>query len=191
MINLNEQYPNKTAGVTANYPFGQARNVTLPGDRKGTPWDQALVNDLIGFQQAALIAAGMTPNGTPDNANFSQVLNAILQIILSKFAGSQNHFKIPNPTTPEKPWIVQFFNTSYSAANIETTFTQNFPVAFPNECKFAICSDYQAAFVNINTMGIIPSICGKTKTSIVCLWDAIASGSYPTSRSISIIAIGN
>ena len=81
MINLNEQYPNKTAGVTANYPFGQARNVTLPGDRKGTPWDQALVNDLIGFQQAAMKAANMVPSGVPDNANTSQVLEALLKII--------------------------------------------------------------------------------------------------------------
>lgn len=81
MINLNEQYPNKTAGVTANYPFGQARNVTLPGDRKGTPWDQALVNDLIGFQQAAMKKANMVPSGTPDNANTSQVLDAILKIM--------------------------------------------------------------------------------------------------------------
>lgn len=81
MINLNEQYPNKTAGVTPNYPFGQARNVTLPGDRTGTPWDQALVNDLIGFQQAAMKAANMVPSGVPDNANTSQVLDAILKIM--------------------------------------------------------------------------------------------------------------
>lgn len=83
MINLNEQYPNKTAGVTANYPFGQARNVTLPGDRKGTPWDQALVNDLIGFQQAAMKSANMVPSGVPDNANISQVLEAIKTIVKS------------------------------------------------------------------------------------------------------------
>lgn len=81
MIKLNEQYPNKTAGVTANYPFGQARNVTLPGDRKGTPWDQALVNDLLGFQQAAMKAANMVPSGVPDNANTSQVLEALKNIL--------------------------------------------------------------------------------------------------------------
>lgn len=132
MINLNEQYPNKTAGVTENYPFGQARNVTLPGDRKGTPWDQALVNDLIGFQQAAMKKANMVPSGTPDNANTSQVLDAIIKIILSNFSGGVNYFRIPNFLEKAKPFIVQWG----LSGNIgdEATLPITFNISFPNNC---------------------------------------------------------
>ena len=107
------------------------------------------------------------------------------------FSGGSSRFRIPNPLEPDKPWIIQFFNTPFSAANIETNFIQNFPVAFPNECKFVLASDYQNAFVNINTLGLVLSTYGKTKTGVGIIWDAIASSSYPTSRSASILAIGN
>ena len=111
--------------------------------------------------------------------------------LISLFPSGLNYFKLPNASDPSKPWIIQFFNTPFSAANIETNFIQNFPVAFPNECKFVLASDYQNAFVIVNTVGLVLSTYGKTKTGVGIIWDAIISGSYPTSRSASIIAIGN
>ncbi|MDY6450723.1 gp53-like domain-containing protein [Acinetobacter faecalis] len=107
------------------------------------------------------------------------------------FSGGSSRFRIPNPLEPDKPWIIQFFNTPSSAANAETNFIQNFPVAFPNKCTFVIASDYQDAFVSINTMGLLLSTYGKTKTGVGIIWDAVSAGSQPTSRSASIIAIGN
>ena len=76
-ISISEQYPGKTAGNTTNYPLGEARNVTVPGDSTGTPWDQAIVNDDQGFKQALLAAAGITPSGVPDTAVASQYLLAL------------------------------------------------------------------------------------------------------------------
>lgn len=76
-----EQYPGKTAGNTADYPFGEPRNITAPGDGTGTPWEAALVKDLFGFEQALLNEADITPSGEPDTALDSQYLAAIKKII--------------------------------------------------------------------------------------------------------------
>lgn len=59
------------------YPQGKARNIVVVGDGIGTPWEQRLVNDIFGFQQALLLAAGITPSGTPDTALVSQYLDAV------------------------------------------------------------------------------------------------------------------
>ncbi len=76
-INLETQYPGKVAPSSPSYPFGAARNITTPGDGTGTPWEAALANDNIGFQQALLSAANIVPSGSPDNASASQYLQAL------------------------------------------------------------------------------------------------------------------
>jgi len=80
-INPETKYPGKIAPSTSDYPYGAARNVTVPGDGTGTPWEAGIVNDLLGFQQALLSAAAIVPSGTPDNANISQYLQAVRAII--------------------------------------------------------------------------------------------------------------
>lgn len=80
-INPELQYPGKSAPSTPDYPYGAARNVTLPRDGTGTPWDAAIANDLLGFQQAALTEAGIVPSGNPDKATESQYLTALKTII--------------------------------------------------------------------------------------------------------------
>lgn len=82
-INPETQYPGKIAPSSANYPYGEARNITVPGDGKGTPWEAAIVNDLLGFQQAMLSAANVVPSGDPDTAPLSQYLEALNKITVS------------------------------------------------------------------------------------------------------------
>lgn len=79
-INPETQYPGKIAPSSTNYPYGAARNITVPGDGTGTPWDAALVNDIFGFQQALLSKAGVVPSGSPDTAQASQYLTALKKI---------------------------------------------------------------------------------------------------------------
>ena len=153
MINLDEQYPNKTAGVTPDYPFGKARNVTLPGDRTGTPWDQALVNDLIGFQQAAMKAANMVPSGVPDNANLSQVLNALMTIFNSGFSGylqPAGYFKIPIPDNGF--FVLQWFTGTIPNGSSSAVF--NYPIQFPNVCLHVFATD---AGFGAKAYGAVPS----------------------------------
>lgn len=76
-INPETQYPGKIAPSTPDYPYGAARNITVPGDGTGTPWEAALVNDLFGFQQALLSEAGLVPTSSPEKVGASQYLDAI------------------------------------------------------------------------------------------------------------------
>lgn len=71
------RYPTQTNAPTAGYPQGSARNITVPGDGTGTPWEADLVNDWFGFFQSLLDAAGITPSGTPDEVGASDYFNAI------------------------------------------------------------------------------------------------------------------
>ncbi len=79
-INPESQYPGKINPSDASYPYGSARNITLPSDGTGTPWEAALVNDQFGFQQALLSSASVVPSGTPDNVIASQYVEALRKI---------------------------------------------------------------------------------------------------------------
>lgn len=80
MIVISTQYPGKTTAPSGNYPQGSAKNITIPGDGTGTPWELSLLNDFLGFQQAVVLAAGITPSGNPDTAVASDVLDGIVAL---------------------------------------------------------------------------------------------------------------
>lgn len=84
-INPETQYPGKIAPSTPDYPYGAARNITVPGDGTGTPWEAALVNDLFGFQQALLSAAGIVPSGSPEKVGASQYRDALHKLTSLSF----------------------------------------------------------------------------------------------------------
>ena len=83
-IKPNELFIGKITDPDAAYPLGSARNVTTPGDGTGTPLVADLLNDIFGFQQSLLSAAGLTANGNPDSVNNSQYKDAILALTLGK-----------------------------------------------------------------------------------------------------------
>jgi len=75
-LDLTIQYPGKINDSDPGYPYGAAQNITTPGDGTGTPWEQAIVNDFLGYQQALLVQSGLTPSGNPDTALDSQYRDA-------------------------------------------------------------------------------------------------------------------
>ena len=76
-INPETRFVGKITPSSAAYPYGEARDITVPGDGTGTPLVADLVNDVFGFQQALLAAGGVTPSGTPDTATTSQYFQAL------------------------------------------------------------------------------------------------------------------
>ena len=70
-------YNGQTAAPDANYTYGSAKDDAAPGDLTGTPRIAAEVNDIMGFQQALLAAAGLVPSGNPDTVLVSQYLEAL------------------------------------------------------------------------------------------------------------------
>ncbi len=112
-INPESQYPGKIAPSSAAYPYGQARNITVPGDGTGTPWEAAIVNDFLGHQQALLSAAGLVPSGNPDQVGASQYLEAQLDMhgrVYQSVDGLKNRtdsLKVGQVVaTPRTKWVI-------------------------------------------------------------------------------------
>jgi hypothetical protein len=79
-INPLLQFVGKIIGASGAYPWGQARDITTPGDGTGTPWLAVLLNDIFGFQQALLTQGNISPSNTPDTAITSQYLISMQKI---------------------------------------------------------------------------------------------------------------
>lgn len=79
-INPETQFVGKITASSVDYPYGEARDITTPGDGTGTPWLAVLLNDLFGLQQALLKAAGTVPSGSPDKVAASEYLEAIVEL---------------------------------------------------------------------------------------------------------------
>lgn len=76
-LELHVRYPAQVLPGGADYPLGQARNLTVPGDGTGTPWEADLVNDWLGFFQSLLLAGLVGPNFAPDSCTNPQYLTAL------------------------------------------------------------------------------------------------------------------
>lgn len=76
-INPKVSFPTKFGIVTAEWPYGEPQNISAPGDLTGSPWEVRIVKDLMGLQQALLIAAGIVPTDVPETAIASQYLEAL------------------------------------------------------------------------------------------------------------------
>ena len=73
-INPKVDFPTKFGAVTAEWPYGEPQNISAPGDGTGSPWEERVVKDIMGLQQALLTAAGITPSGTPETALYTPIL---------------------------------------------------------------------------------------------------------------------
>lgn len=90
-LNPTNAFIGQIGAPSADYPFGQAQDITVPGDGTGTPFEALLLNDIFGFQQALLSESGITPSGTPDKVDASQYLDAIYVLSgLRSFASLAN-----------------------------------------------------------------------------------------------------
>lgn len=76
-INPATEYPLQTTTPDSSYPYGGAQNVATPGDNTGTPWEEALINDIFGVAQKLLTAASITPSGSPETVLVSQYFDAL------------------------------------------------------------------------------------------------------------------
>ena len=77
--NLGVAYPGQVV-VDTDYPYGGAQDVAVPGDNTGTPWQKELINDILGLQQALLVAAGITPSNIADKVAASQYLQCLIEL---------------------------------------------------------------------------------------------------------------
>jgi hypothetical protein len=81
-LDLSAEYPGQLdTSDPVGYPYGRPQNVTVEGDGSGTPWEERIVSDFVGHQQALLVAAAITPSGIPDKVGASQYLIAFYRLL--------------------------------------------------------------------------------------------------------------
>jgi len=145
-INPNSSFPTKTAAPSAEYPYGSARNITTPGDGTGTPWRAEIVNDIFGFQQALLDAAGIVPLGQPDRVGASQYLEsarialgavaksiAELQALTPSVAG-QEAFLSSGGRSGDFIWTLGDFTSEVAADTLQGVYIASNVVAASTGC---------------------------------------------------------
>ena len=80
-LKIFEKFSPRANPADVNYPYGSIKNESVPGAKDGTPLDASWGNDMLGFTDALLDEAGITPNGLPDTVGSSQRLEALKELI--------------------------------------------------------------------------------------------------------------
>ena len=80
-LKIFEKFSPRANPADADYPYGSIKNESVPGAKDGTPLDASWGNDMLGFTDALLDEAGITPNGLPDTVGSSQRLDALKTVV--------------------------------------------------------------------------------------------------------------
>lgn len=125
--------------TSADYPHGKARNDSTPGDRLGTPWVAKQLNDMYGFSQALVTEAGITPSGSVETAQVSDLLDAVRAIAKADLEKTGDYMASSDTTLAARGWLplspdgttgvratdvalFSLFGTAYGVGNGTTTF---------------------------------------------------------------------
>lgn len=80
-INPGSLWPTQTTAPDANYPYGSAKAASGPTATDGTPRDVNFVNDVWGFFQRILNAAGITPSGSAETVVASDYYDGLVKTL--------------------------------------------------------------------------------------------------------------
>lgn len=134
------------------YPYGAAQNEATYNDGTGTPLEKTWLNDLFGFQQAMLVAAGIVPSGTPDKVGASQYLDALqafigapiiarLNAVEARMADVEDaHAALSSTVGHLQSFALYSIGTNPTDDGSRFNLTQTFAVA-PGSGDFSLSSD--------------------------------------------------
>lgn len=137
-LDLESEYPGKVTAADANYPYGSAKNETVVDAFDGTPWEKAILNDILGLEQSLLNAAAIVPSGNADTVVVSQYMQGILyQVMTGGF----------------------FEDTGAADAYVLSPLTDNYsPAAYKEGMVIRFVPDNTntgATTVNVSTLGVV------------------------------------
>ena len=128
-ISLIVTYPTKVAAPTADYPYGVPRNVTVPSDGTGTPWEETWITDKEGFFQGLLSRSGITPSGSADTVLASQYHTALDTIYLNQLGTLRTNASVPVPGEGDR------FPLNHKEGLLHTWVNSSSQVTQPGECR--------------------------------------------------------
>lgn len=91
-INPSTVFSGRITTPDGNYPYGSSKDSVAGGD--GTPYQKIRADDIFGFQQALLTAAGIVPSGSADTALTSQYLQSLKYIAGKNIYSNQINYQI-------------------------------------------------------------------------------------------------
>ena len=141
-----DRYPGRWSPTSAEYPQGKFKNRTSPTAKDGSFCEMDWANDWAGFIGAILRNGNVTPNGSVDTAQQSQIYNALMNVILSvlpKRSFQQDDFiRVPDvPGGLIIQWVRPTFagnNTSVGGSTVVGTVV--LPTIFPTSNLIAVVS---------------------------------------------------
>lgn len=131
------------ASDLANYPEGKAKNISAIGNTDGTPYEEKIVNDLFGFQQAILRQSLQAVSGLNDTASLSQYLQGIKLICGTK---ADNIFQNACTWVPvaNRETIYDVANSAIQSAGIgQIAYSITHKMAYVNFLQRASTGDTQ------------------------------------------------
>lgn len=76
----NASMTGRVTAPDANYPYASSKDESSPGAGDGSPYFKGRADDIFGFQQALLKAAGIVPSGNADTAVLSEYMQSLVEI---------------------------------------------------------------------------------------------------------------
>lgn len=76
MLKIFDKYAPRANVANVNYPHGHGKNESVSGANDGTPLTMEWYDDILGFSEALLADAGVTPSGLTDTALVSDRMTA-------------------------------------------------------------------------------------------------------------------
>ena len=128
-ISLILTYPTKANAGNANYPYGVPRNVTVPSDGTGTPWEETWITDKEGFFQGLLTRASLVPTGSADTVLASQYHDALDSLYLNAVGTLRTNATTPIPGEGDR------FTLNHKAGLLNTWVSGTTQLTQPGECR--------------------------------------------------------
>lgn len=116
-LKIFEKFSPRANPADADYPYGSIKNESVPGAKDGTPLDASWGNDMLGFTDALLDEAGITPNGLPDTVQSSQRLEALKKVIENETSRNKIYVDDFISGTPGGQNDAPAFQSAVDAAN--------------------------------------------------------------------------
>lgn len=98
MIDPKTVYPTKFGAKDTQNPYGQIQDITISGDGTGSPWIANWIKDFVMPWQFIANLQGVVASGTPENAETSQIIDALFKSIgITKYFSQFDYLVTDNP----------------------------------------------------------------------------------------------
>lgn len=154
------QYPGLWNVPSVNNPQGNFKNETVDGAEDGSYLESVWKNDEDALRQSLLIAAGITPNGNPDEGGNSQVFQALVEM-----ASGRAVVLIESPTSAVNAYVVEEKPNGQAPAALFDGLTIKFPITAANTTSTPTINAFGLGAKQVTNINGTTLSAGQVRTS--------------------------